>query len=73
MNSKLAVLDTNVCLDLFVFHDAASAGLLKAIHEKTIIAITREDCREEWLRVLDYPKLALNESEKAQSRQDFDR
>ena len=72
MYPELAVFDTNVCLDLFVFHDAASAGLLKAIHEKTIIPVTRKDCREEWLRVLDYPALALHETEKAQSRHDFD-
>lgn len=73
MNSKLAVLDTNVCLDLFVFHDVTAIGLLKAIQKKDIIPITREDCRAEWLRVLDYPALSLNESKKAQSRQDFDR
>lgn len=71
-NPELAVLDTNICLDLFVFHDTASAFLLKAIQEKNIIAITRDDCREEWLRVLEYPKLALSNSEKVQSRYDFD-
>ncbi len=72
MHAKLAVLDTNICLDLFVFHDANSTHLLKAIHEKTIIAITCKDCHEEWLRVLDYSKLALNPTQKTQSKQDFD-
>lgn len=71
-NCELAVLDTNICLDIFVFHDSASAFLMKTIQEKNIIAITREDCREEWLRVLEYSKLALDNSEKAQSRHDFD-
>lgn len=72
MSAELAVLDTNICLDLFVFHDTAVAGLLQAIHDNTLVAITRDDCREEWLRVLDYPKLALTESEKTRSRADFD-
>lgn len=72
MNPELAVFDTNVCLDLFVFHDPASAMLLKAIHESAIVALTREDCREEWHRVLDYPKLALSDAEKAQSKREFD-
>lgn len=73
MKSELAVLDTNICLDLFVFHDALASDLLKAIQDNTLIAITREDCRSEWLRVLDYPKLALDETEKALSKQAFDR
>ena len=73
MKSELAVLDTNICLDLFVFHDALASDLLKAIQDNTLIAITREDCRSEWLRVLDYPKLALDETEKEVSKQAFDR
>lgn len=73
MKSELAVLDTNICLDLFVFHDALASNLLKAIQDNTLIAITREDCRSEWLRVLDYPKLALDETEKELSKQAFDR
>ena len=73
MKSELAVLDTNICLDLFVFHDALASDLLKAIQDNTLIAITREDCRSEWLRVLDYPKLALDETEKELSKQAYDR
>ena len=73
MKSELAVLDTKICLDLFVFHDALASNLLKAIQDNTLIAITREDCRSEWLRVLDYPKLALDETEKELSKQAFDR
>lgn len=72
MNAELAVFDTNVCLDLFVFHDPVAAVLLKAIHENTIMAITREDCRAEWCRVLDYPKLALSDTQKRQSKRQFD-
>lgn len=73
MNAELAVFDTNVCLDLFVFHDPATETLLKAINENAIMAITREDCRTEWERVLDYPKLALSKTRIRQSRLEFDR
>jgi len=53
------VLDTNACLDLWVFADPRAAGLLAALHEGAIEAVTNTDCRNEWLRVLDYPKLRL--------------
>lgn len=72
MNSILVVLDTNVCLDLFVFRDPVLKNLLDAIKTNTLHVITREDCREEWLRVLDYPKLRLNEAEKTRSKLEFD-
>lgn len=73
MKSELVVLDTNICLDLFVFHDTISTDLLKAIENNRLVAITREDCRCEWLHVLDYPKLALDDTKKALSKQAFDR
>ena len=73
MNSISVVLDTNVCLDLFVFRDPAIRNLHNAIKDHTFHVITREDCREEWLRVLDYPKLNLNEPEKERSKLEFDK
>lgn len=54
------VLDTNVCLDLFVFASALSAPLLARLHAGTLQAVTRDDCRAEWHRVLAYPVLALD-------------
>lgn len=72
MNSILAVLDTNVCLDLFVFRDPAIKPFHDAIKADTFHAITREDCREEWLRVLDYPKLNLDVRQKERSKLEFD-
>ncbi len=66
------VLDTNVCLDLFVFHDPRWASLLAALKDGVVQAITRHDCRIEWLRVLDYPNLPLNPASKAESAQRFD-
>ncbi len=73
MNPILVVLDTNVCLDLFVFRDPCIKNFHDAIKDNTFHVITREDCREEWLRVLDYPKLNLNEHEKERSKIEFDR
>ena len=43
------VLDTNVCLDLFVFRDPRWAALQAALEQGTVEAYTREDCRSEWL------------------------
>lgn len=66
------VLDTNVCLDLFVFHDPRWAELLATLKSGAIEAVTREDCRNEWLRVLDYPHLPLDEHSKKQASAEFD-
>jgi putative PIN family toxin of toxin-antitoxin system len=66
------ILDTNVCLDLFVFHDPRWARLLAALHDGSIQAVTRDDCRMEWLIVLDYPHLPLDADTKQQSAAQFD-
>jgi putative PIN family toxin of toxin-antitoxin system len=72
MQKKRIVLDTNVCLDLFVFHDPRWDSLLAALKNGTVEAVTREDCRNEWLHVLDYPHLPLNDESKKQAIADFD-
>lgn len=54
------VLDTNVCLDLFVFHDPACAPLRAALARGEVWALTRDDCRDEWRRVLHYPQLLID-------------
>jgi putative PIN family toxin of toxin-antitoxin system len=69
---KRVVLDTNVCLDLFVFRDRRWAALLTALQEKTIEAITRADCRKEWLLVLEYPHLPLDAEKRQHSIAEFD-
>ncbi len=66
------VLDTNVCLDLFVFRDPRWALLLQAMRERRVEAVTREDCRMEWLVVLNYPHLPLTEEDKPAVRAAFD-
>lgn len=56
------VLDTNVCLDLFLFGDSMSSHLLAAMQRGEVQAVTREDCRDEWLRVLHYPQLPIDDA-----------
>jgi putative PIN family toxin of toxin-antitoxin system len=72
MIPKRVVLDTNVCLDLFVFHDPRWDKLLTALKEGSIEAVTREDCRMEWQIVLGYPHLPLDEESRARSNAEFD-
>lgn len=55
------VLDTNVCLDLFAFKDPRWEMIMAGLKNKTLIATTRADCREEWLAVLHYPHLPVTD------------
>ncbi|PRC91309.1 PIN domain-containing protein [Solimicrobium silvestre] len=55
------VLDTNVCLDLFVFHDPRWASLLAGLQNGTLTAITKNSCRDEWLTVLHYKQLPITD------------
>ncbi|MFT5532370.1 MAG: putative PIN family toxin of toxin-antitoxin system [Burkholderiaceae bacterium] len=66
------VIDTNVCLDLFVFRDPRWHSLLAALQEGTIEAITRADCRMEWLIVLGYAQLKLDDATRERSMMEFD-
>jgi putative PIN family toxin of toxin-antitoxin system len=66
------VIDTNVCLDLFVFHDPRWAGLLAAIESGAVEAITRADCRDEYRIVLHYPHLPLTDATRPASAARFD-
>ncbi len=71
MTNKI-VLDTNVCLDLFVFHDPRWTPLLSQLQSGTLTAVCREDCRDEWLAVLHYPHLPIQEENRAQIVASFD-
>lgn len=66
------VLDTNVCIDLFVFRDPRWERLLRAVESKEVEAVTRKDCRNEWLFVLNYPHLPLDEASRMDARSRFD-
>ncbi len=72
MIPKRIVLDTNVCLDLFVFRDPRWAELHLALRDRTVEAVTRHDCRTEWLIVLNYPHLPLTEESRARTIAEFD-
>ncbi|GGC11101.1 hypothetical protein GCM10011572_35560 [Pseudoduganella buxea] len=66
------VIDTNVCLDLFVFHDPRWAALLAAVESGAVEAITRADCRDEYHIVLHYAHLPLDETSRPVAAARFD-
>ena len=70
--AKRIVLDTNVCLDLFVFQDPRWDALLAALESGAVEAVTRADCREEYLVVLHYKHLPLDEASRPLSAARFD-
>lgn len=70
--SKPIVIDTNVCLDLFVFRDPRWAPLLAALESGEVQAVTRADCRDEYLAVLNYPHLPLDERTRPEAAARFD-
>lgn len=72
ISAPLIVLDTNVCLDLFVFEDARCRRLHAALLAGEIVAVTDDACREEWLRVLRYPQLALDDARREIAAGRFD-
>ncbi|MRW93595.1 putative toxin-antitoxin system toxin component, PIN family [Duganella sp. FT80W] len=69
---KKVVIDTNVCLDLFVFKDPRWAVLLEAIESGAVQAITRADCRDEYNIVLHYKHLPLDDDSRPLAAARFD-
>lgn len=66
------VLDTNVCLDLFVFNDTRWQPIIAALENQSIKAITSAECRDEWLAVLHYAHLPVTEDTRADFMKRFD-
>lgn len=66
------VLDTNVCLDLFVFGDPACASLAANLRAGRVAGVSDATCRDEWVRVLDYPALRLGRVARARALAAFD-
>ena len=66
------VIDTNVCLDLLVFHDPRWACLLAALESGAVEALTRADCRDEYNVVLHYKHLPLDEMSRPLAAARFD-
>jgi putative PIN family toxin of toxin-antitoxin system len=66
------VIDTNVCLDLLVFHDPRWAILLAALESGAVEAVTRADCRDEYNVVLHYAHLPLDDDSRPLAAARFD-
>ncbi len=67
-DAGIVVLDTNVCLDLFVFDDPRCAALHAALEAGELRAVTDEACSIEWQRVLHYPVLRLDDAAREAAR-----
>lgn len=52
------VIDTNVALDLLLFHDPSVRALHRALHVGALRWLATGAMRDELARVLDYPRLA---------------
>lgn len=70
--ARRLVLDTNICLDLFVFRDPRWQALLSALRQSQVRAYTRADCRMEWTLVLAYARLGLDAAQQAAALAEFD-
>ena len=70
--ASTVVLDTNVCLDLFVFRDQHTLPIMQALQSGQIRAVTRAECRDEWLAVLHYRHLPLNDDNRPLAQAEFD-
>jgi predicted nucleic acid-binding protein len=73
MTAMTLVIDTNVCLDLFVFEDPRCGWLMRALEDGSMQALASDPMRVEWLRVLARPKLALSMSQQARAQARYDR
>ena len=60
MTTPLAVLDTNVVLDLFVWDNPVAEPLRALIRNGEMCCLSDEECLDELSRVLTYPKLNLD-------------
>ena len=68
----MLVLDTNVCLDLFVFHDPRWLPLLTGLRDNRLKAMTNKGCRDEWLAVLHYKHLPVTDENRPTIMSSFD-
>lgn len=57
---RRVVLDTNVVLDLAVFHEPSCAWLLQQIDSGEVLALTNRACWSELERVVAYPQFKLD-------------
>jgi putative PIN family toxin of toxin-antitoxin system len=71
MKSPRLVLDTNVLLSALMFRSAPISWLRLAWQGKAIIPLISRDTASEFLRVLGYPKFALDASEREELLADY--
>ena len=60
----LAVLDSNVWIDILVFDDPATRPIRTALEEGSLIAPIDARCRDELVHVLDYPQFSARQIDK---------
>ena len=65
-------IDTNVCLDLFIFRDPRWQALIDGLRSGEIDAVTSASCRMEFMLVLAYEKMQLSAESQAAALQEFD-
>jgi predicted nucleic acid-binding protein len=66
------ILDTNVCLDLFVFHDPRWTAITDGLVDGRLRALTGAGCRDEWLAVLHYSHLPVTDLNRPSIIEAFD-
>jgi len=66
------VIDTNVCLDLFMFRDPRWQALMDGIQSGEMEAVTSASCRMEFTLVLAYEKMQLSTESQTAILQEFD-
>jgi putative PIN family toxin of toxin-antitoxin system len=66
------VIDTNVCLDLFMFRDQRWQALMDGLKRGEIDAVTSASCRMEFMLVLAYEKMQLSAATQAAVLQEYD-
>ena len=66
------VIDTNVCLDLFMFRDPRWQALMDGVQSGEMEAVTSASCRMEFTLVLAYEKMQLSTESQTAILQEFD-
>ena len=72
MVCPVVVLDTNIWLDWLIFDDISTLPLTAAKKNKELRIVINEPCKDEFVRVLSYPKLRLTKFEKAKYISEFE-
>lgn len=66
------VLDTNVLLDWLIFREPTIAPLVAAIEAGAVTLLNNTACRDEFVRVLDYPQVVKRGAARATALTTYD-